>query len=142
MRRNRALFLSLIALVVLIAGCTGRSIVIKWDPNPVVMYEGDESIKGKVTIKAAGLLGSIYIDTISAVAYDTDGEEIVKVTEKVDITIPPFTSPQRSFDVTLKASYDDVIKGKGVAKVAISVSGDDPGVLTIEIRDGGQKPTT
>ena len=39
----------MIALVMLIAGCTGRSIVITWEPNPVVMYEGDEVIKGTVT---------------------------------------------------------------------------------------------
>ena len=82
------------------------------------------------------MLGSLYIDTISAVAYDPDGEVIESIEKPVGITIPPFTSPERSWEVEIPVSYDQIVGELDIGKVEITVTGDDSGVLTIEIKDG------
>ena len=136
MRKLRKLAVGIVAvlLVLVAAGCTGRSIVISWSPIPIVVKPGDMNIKGTVTIRATGTFGSLYIDTVSAVVFDEDGNPIEEYTQelKVNVTIPPFVGGTRSEDVTLNVTYDD-IETRRIAKVVVQVTGSDPGKLEVDV---------
>lgn len=126
--------LSAIAIVLLLtlAGCTGRTLVISWDPNPVIVKKGATSITGTVTFQATGTFGSLRVDKVSVAAYD-GGETLVDSWEyNANVTIPMFVSGKHAEKVTLNVGYDDV-KNNGVEEVVISVTGSDPGTLKIKV---------
>jgi len=129
-----AMALTAILLLLTLAGCTGRTVVISWSPNPIVVNEGDTQIKGKVTIRTTGTLSSLRIDTVKAEVVDEDGnvDPDKTWTFKVNRTLPIFVNIDITEEVTLNVSYDDVIDND-VSKVRITVTGSDPGVLEVKV---------
>ena len=134
-----------IALVLLIAAiaagasaCTGRTIWIDWDPNPIVVKPGQEQVEGKLTIKVQGFLSSLHIDTISVVVYDKDGkaEELdsIEVDQTIPFFVPSFTHVET---VTLPVSYE-YVRELEVNKVQIVVTGDQQATAEVEIKLEGE----
>ncbi len=128
-----AMALTAILLLLTLAGCTGRTVVISWSPVPVVVKVGDETIEGTVTVRSSGSLSSLRIDSVLVETLDEDDE--VTFTEKINInrTIPIFVPIDVSERVTLKVTYDDVVNNN-VRKVRITVSGSDPSVYEVEVQ--------
>ncbi len=131
-----------IALVLLIAAiaagasaCTGRTIWLEWNPNPIVMKPDQEKIEGRLTIKVQGFLSSFHIDTIFVEAFDEDGEAArelasIPVNRPIPFFVPSFTLTET---VTLDVGYD-AVKESRLGKIQIVVTGDQQAVAEVEIK--------
>lgn len=131
-KKQVALLLLVAAIAVAASGCTGRTISITWEPNPVVLKPGQEAIEGKITVKTGGVLGSLYIDTIAVTAYGKDGDVVEQRKFEVKRSVPFVINVSHTEDVSIPVTYDEA-EDLEVRKIEIVVTGDDPATVEIEV---------
>lgn len=122
----------LLAVTLFVAGCTERTIVIKWEPNPIVVKPGDQNIKGKATITVSSGISAVTIKKVSAIGYDENGEPVDGMTYSKDLnlTVPIIIGGSASQEVVFPIDYETARDSK-VRKVVVSVEGSISGTLEI-----------
>lgn len=144
MYRHHRIGLTVILMFILLvlSGCTTAVITLTFQQsgNPTInslVLDGTEvEISGELTITAAAgfLYSTLRIDSVSWVAYDSNGETISDLTGTAEVnrSIPVIGRTSYTHNQTFAFTYEDVVS-RDVARIDITVNGNPSATLSIEI---------